>query len=194
MAFLDYGYGYQEWEGFPGDHDHQKRELTEYEQYIRRELPPMLRQELESELENELNIFEDNVKTKAIDMIQRLQLRLLESFRKSHSASTPSTNGLPSHLSITGLDQPDDNTGLPTFDILDGVGIEDFDWNLTLDINVSEYGMGDISLNYSEGWETDIASTLAPLDSNLESRLELLPAQDGAEDVVEVENEQAKRV
>jgi hypothetical protein len=55
--------------------------LAEYEQYLKRELPPRVRRGLEQEVEKELNCVEDTMKTKAIEIFRNVQLQLLRTFK-----------------------------------------------------------------------------------------------------------------
>ncbi|KAL8397041.1 hypothetical protein RB594_003946 [Gaeumannomyces avenae] len=64
------------------DNDLNKGELEGFEDYLRRELPPLVRRQLEQEVDRELNFVEEGLKRRVINMVQGLQLTLLQSYRK----------------------------------------------------------------------------------------------------------------
>lgn len=55
----------------------------EYGEYLARELPPRLRRELERDLERDLNIVEEGLKRKAVDLVKSLARELFRDFRHS---------------------------------------------------------------------------------------------------------------
>jgi hypothetical protein len=118
-------------------------------------MPPLLRQELESELENELNMIEDNIKTKAINVIRRLQLKLLESFCQQKQQPLPQATEqfAVADPGFIPRSQSDSQSGRnpQTLDLLDGVDVDAFDFNLHWDVEVPGWGVGDLHMTYSEG-------------------------------------------
>lgn len=64
---------------------------TEYGEYLARELPPRLRRELERDLERDLNIVEEGLKRKAVDLVKSLARELFRDFQHSlQSTGAPS--------------------------------------------------------------------------------------------------------
>ncbi|KAK2001679.1 hypothetical protein LX36DRAFT_327773 [Colletotrichum falcatum] len=55
--------------------------LGGYEDYLRRELPPLVRRQLESEIERELSFVEEGMKQKVIEIARNLQLTLFKGYR-----------------------------------------------------------------------------------------------------------------
>lgn len=78
-----------------------KGELEGFEDYLRRELPPLVRRQLEQEVERELNFVEESLKSRVINMVRGLQLTLLQSYRKMEEseASQPEAAGPAPSLS-----------------------------------------------------------------------------------------------
>jgi hypothetical protein len=66
--------------------------LAEYEKFLLREIPTRLRMKLESELEKELNIVEENLKRKAVMCFRNIQIELLHDFRHNLEATQSTTN------------------------------------------------------------------------------------------------------
>ncbi|KAL8365206.1 hypothetical protein RB595_004149 [Gaeumannomyces hyphopodioides] len=64
------------------DNDLNKGELEGFEDYLRRELPPLVRRQLEQEVDRELSFVEEGLKRRVINMVQGLQLTLFQSYRK----------------------------------------------------------------------------------------------------------------
>lgn len=106
------------------DTDLNKGELEGFEDYLRRELPPLVRRQLEQEVDRELNFVEEGLKRRVINMVQGLQLTLLQSYRKleesevaqpgaagpalaASSDLTPDMNGESSSDNSLLLDQAD---------------------------------------------------------------------------------------
>ncbi|KLU91484.1 hypothetical protein MAPG_10002 [Magnaporthiopsis poae ATCC 64411] len=77
------------------DNDLNKGELEGFEDYLRRELPPLVRRQLEQEVERELNFVEEGLKSRVINMVHGLQLTLFQSYRKMEEseASQPEAFG-----------------------------------------------------------------------------------------------------
>ncbi|CAI4218588.1 unnamed protein product, partial [Parascedosporium putredinis] len=68
------------------------RSLAGLQQYLRQELPPLLRQELEEEVEKKLSVVEADMKHNAINAIRRLACSLIQSYtdkRQNKKASSP---------------------------------------------------------------------------------------------------------
>lgn len=60
---------------------------SEYEQYLSRSLPPLVRRELERQLQDDFGFFGDDAQTgRMIDMVQKLQLRLFQQLRQENEA------------------------------------------------------------------------------------------------------------
>ncbi|KAI0126128.1 hypothetical protein BJ170DRAFT_460906 [Xylariales sp. AK1849] len=64
--------------------------LQEYNEFIRRELSPVLREELSSDIEAQLNVFEDGLKDRVTKILQRLNQRLFSDFKSSRRAEDAS--------------------------------------------------------------------------------------------------------
>lgn len=58
-------------------------ELAQYEQYLRRELPPAVRRELEIAVKKEFSPLEERLKSQLINIVRDLQLQLFQSYTQS---------------------------------------------------------------------------------------------------------------
>ncbi len=67
----------------------------EYEKYLRRELPPMVQRDLESEVETQLNCVENSLKIKAVEIFRNVQLKLLRTFAFQATAAQADPPDLP---------------------------------------------------------------------------------------------------
>ncbi|KAK2041040.1 hypothetical protein LZ31DRAFT_26225 [Colletotrichum somersetense] len=56
--------------------------LGDYEDYLRRELPPLVRRQLENEIERELSFVEQGMKQKVIEIARNLQLTLFKGYQQ----------------------------------------------------------------------------------------------------------------
>ncbi|KAF2477623.1 uncharacterized protein BDR25DRAFT_2571 [Lindgomyces ingoldianus] len=61
-------------------------ELERYEHFLRRELPPAVRRELEIAVEKEFSPLEERLKCQLIEIVRDLQLRLFQSYTQSRDA------------------------------------------------------------------------------------------------------------
>ncbi|EJT71581.1 hypothetical protein GGTG_10837 [Gaeumannomyces tritici R3-111a-1] len=97
------------------DNDLNKGELEGFEDYLRRELPPLVRRQLEQEVERELNFVEEGLKRRVINMVQGLQLTLLQSYRKleeSEAAQPEAAGPVPAASSLAGPRRSSSPSGL----------------------------------------------------------------------------------
>jgi hypothetical protein len=67
-------------------------ELSRYEQYLRRELPPAVRRELELALDRNLEPLEERLKAQLIEIVRDLQLQLFQSYTRHHSSTSDPLN------------------------------------------------------------------------------------------------------
>ncbi len=63
--------------------------LAEYEQYLRRELPPLVQHDLECQLEKQLNCVEDVMKIKVVEIFRAVQLKLFRTFTFQATVAPP---------------------------------------------------------------------------------------------------------
>ncbi|KAL2873852.1 hypothetical protein SGCOL_011000 [Colletotrichum sp. CLE4] len=129
--------------------------LGGYEDYLRRELPPLVRRQLEKEVERELSFVEEGMKQKVIDIARNLQLTLFKGYQQlenqerglqdppsvipSSSSETggsffTATDTSPSTMTTSGTtpEIPD------PLDIFGDPAIPDFDFNFLADIPFPE--------------------------------------------------------
>ncbi|KAK1622375.1 hypothetical protein BDP81DRAFT_400342 [Colletotrichum phormii] len=141
--------------------------LGGYEDYLRRELPPLVRRQLEKEVERELSFVEEGMKQKVIDIARNLQLTLFKGYQQlenqdrglqdppsvvpSSSSETggsffTATDTSPSTMTTSGTtpEIPD------PLDIFGDPVIPDFDFNFLADIPFPE------SQSFSEGQTLDL--------------------------------------
>ncbi|KAK2058448.1 hypothetical protein LY76DRAFT_514209 [Colletotrichum caudatum] len=76
--------------------------LGGYEDYLRRELPPLVRRQLENEIEHELSFVEQGMKQKVIEIARNLQLTLFKGYQQLEKQEqgvqdSPSIDALASH-------------------------------------------------------------------------------------------------
>ncbi|KAF2191543.1 hypothetical protein K469DRAFT_697196 [Zopfia rhizophila CBS 207.26] len=82
--------------------------LARYEQFLRRELPPAIHQELENAVEREFNHLEERLKSQLIEIVRNLQLQLFQSYTQTRNGNrhsrtvTQSAESIP----IPGLSTP----------------------------------------------------------------------------------------
>ena len=67
-------------------------ELSRYEQYLRRELPPAVRRELELALDRNLEPLEERLKAQLIEIVRDLQLQLFQSYTRHHNSTGGAVN------------------------------------------------------------------------------------------------------
>ncbi|TLD12574.1 uncharacterized protein PgNI_04789 [Pyricularia grisea] len=77
---------------FYEDEDVKKEDqLEDYKAYLRRDLPPLVRNWLEQEVGRHLDPDEDELKRRVIEIARKLQLELFESYLKSEDPEAPGT-------------------------------------------------------------------------------------------------------
>lgn len=59
-------------------------ELVRYQEYLRQELPPAVRRELEALMEREFNDLEEQLKGRLVDIVRDLQFQLFDAYTQSH--------------------------------------------------------------------------------------------------------------
>ncbi|TPX08859.1 uncharacterized protein E0L32_009677 [Thyridium curvatum] len=82
----------------PDAEDGSKSHYAKLENFLRRQLPPIIRSKLEQEVERELNCVEDIMKDKAVQIFQNTTLQLLQLARggfQEASNSVPNIDGEP---------------------------------------------------------------------------------------------------
>lgn len=82
----------------PDAEDGSKSHYAKLENFLRRQLPPIIRSKLEQEVERELNCVEDIMKDKAVQIFQSTTLQLLQLARggfQEASNSVPNIDGEP---------------------------------------------------------------------------------------------------
>ncbi|KXH48476.1 hypothetical protein CSIM01_04855 [Colletotrichum simmondsii] len=157
--------------------------LGGYEDYLRRELPPLVRRQLEKEVERELSFVEEGMKQKVIDIARNLQLTLFKGYQQlenqerglqdppSVDASSSSETGVsfftatdtsPSTMTTSGTtpEIPD------PLDIFGDPAIPDFDFNFLADIPYPESQSPskgqNLDLGFNQGFATQEPATITP--------------------------------
>ncbi|PSN74914.1 hypothetical protein BS50DRAFT_615700 [Corynespora cassiicola Philippines] len=65
-------------------------EMARYEEFLRRELPPAVRYELECAVEKEFSNLEETLKSQLVDIVRDLQLQLFQSYTRSRNTAPES--------------------------------------------------------------------------------------------------------
>ncbi|KAL0765739.1 hypothetical protein CaCOL14_011963 [Colletotrichum acutatum] len=157
--------------------------LGGYEDYLRRELPPLVRRQLEKEVERELSFVEEGMKQKVIDIARNLQLTLFKGYQQlenqerglqdppSVDASSSSETGAsfftatdtsPSTMTTSGTtpEIPD------PLDIFGDPSIPDFDFNFLAEVSYPESlspSKGqDLDLGFNQSFATQEPATITP--------------------------------
>lgn len=73
-------------------------EFARYEEFLRRELPPLMRGELETRIEMAIDPIEETLRGQIVDIVRDLQLRLFQNYRESRLRQ-PSRELVPSSSS-----------------------------------------------------------------------------------------------
>lgn len=149
--------------------------LGGYEDYLRRELPPLVRRQLEKEVERELSFVEEGMKQKVIDIARNLQLTLFKGYQQlenqerglqdtpSVDASSSSETGAsfftatdtsPSTMTTSGTtpEIPD------PLDIFGDPAIPDFDFNFLADVPYPESQSPSKGQNMDSGFNQSFAT------------------------------------
>lgn len=165
--------------------------LGGYEDYLRRELPPLVRRQLEKEVERELSFVEEGMKQKVIDIARNLQLTLFKGYQQlenqerglqdtpSVDASSSSETGAsfftatdtsPSTMTTSGTtpEIPD------PLDIFGDPAIPDFDFNFLADVPYPESQSPSKGQNMDSGFNQSFA-TQEP--ATITPGMEMLSAQ-----------------
>jgi hypothetical protein len=143
------------------DDDHGRtHNLDGYEDYLRRELPPIVRRQLEQELERELNFVEEGLKRRVIDIVRNLQVTLFRSYQQlEDGAPEPEASVRPTESPATLTDAGDaENTiGSPIGSMPDPLNILDDPWFGSFDGESFNFGqlsavpwVGDPSAGFSD--------------------------------------------
>ncbi|EXF83717.1 hypothetical protein CFIO01_07125 [Colletotrichum fioriniae PJ7] len=165
--------------------------LGGYEDYLRRELPPLVRRQLEKEVERELSFVEEGMKQKVIDIARNLQLTLFKGYQQLENQErglqdTPSVD--PSSSSETGTSfftatdtSPSTMTTSGTtpeipdpLDIFGDPAIPDFDFNFLADVPYPESQSPSKGQNMDSGFNQSFATQEPP---TITPGMEMLGAQ-----------------
>ncbi|KXH52354.1 hypothetical protein CNYM01_02170 [Colletotrichum nymphaeae SA-01] len=157
--------------------------LGGYEDYLRRELPPLVRRQLEKEVERELSFVEEGMKQKVIDIARNLQLTLFKGYQQlenqerglqdppSVDASSSSETGAscftatdtsPSTMTTCGTtpEIPD------PLDIFGDPAIPDFDFDFLADVPYPESQSPSkgqtLDLGFNQDFATQEPATITP--------------------------------
>ncbi|KAL0934608.1 uncharacterized protein CTRU02_211407 [Colletotrichum truncatum] len=76
--------------------------LGGYEDYLRRELPPLVRRQLEKEVERELSFVEEGMKQKVIEIARNLQLTLFKGYQQLENQERGTEGPSPSMGDVSG--------------------------------------------------------------------------------------------
>ncbi|KAK1523793.1 uncharacterized protein CCOS01_08880 [Colletotrichum costaricense] len=168
-----------------------EKNLGGFEDYLRRELPPLVRRQLEKEVERELSFVEEGMKQKVIDIARNLQLTLFKGYQQlenqerglqeplSVDASSSSEMGA-SFFTATDASPSTMTTGGTTpeipdpLDIFGDPAIPDFDFGFLADIPYPESQSPskgqNLGLEFNHSFATQEPATITP-------GMELLGAQ-----------------
>jgi hypothetical protein len=69
----------------PASTESYEDELTRYEQFLRRELPNRVRQQLEVRIEQRFNPLEETLRTELVEIVRDMQLQLFEIYKSSRT-------------------------------------------------------------------------------------------------------------
>jgi hypothetical protein len=100
----------------PSPQSPESREVANYEQYLRREVPMFVRSALETAVNNEVEPIEERLRAQIVSLIEEAQNRAFSSYRALHGSVESSVP--PSNTSIELRDQPNEMLGASSPDIL----------------------------------------------------------------------------
>jgi hypothetical protein len=81
--------------------------MTEYENFLRHEMPDRVRHQLELRIEEALNPLEETLRGQIVDIVRDVQLELFQSFRASTGPTRPNGDSVQESASIEIDDNPD---------------------------------------------------------------------------------------
>ncbi|GKT49699.1 uncharacterized protein ColSpa_09880 [Colletotrichum spaethianum] len=156
--------------------------LGGYEDYLRRELPPLVRRQLEKEVERELSFVEEGMKQKVIDIARNLQLTLFKGYqqleRQERGVQDPISVDVSSHqtdgstFSATDMSPSTMTTSGTTPEIPDPLeifsdhAIPDFDFNFLSDIPFPEqqqqFKEPNLGFGFAQAFDTQQPATIQP--------------------------------
>ncbi|KAI3557421.1 hypothetical protein CABS03_12006 [Colletotrichum abscissum] len=168
-----------------------EKNLGGYEDYLRRELPPLVRRQLEKEVERELSFVEEGMKQKVIDIARNLQLTLFKGYQQLENQerglqealsvdASSSSEMAASFFTATDASPSTMTTGGTTpeipdpLDIFGDPAIPDFDFGFLADIPYPESQSPskgqNLGLEFNHSFATQEPATITP-------GMELLGAQ-----------------
>ncbi|KAK1457718.1 hypothetical protein CMEL01_15701 [Colletotrichum melonis] len=168
-----------------------EKNLGGYEDYLRRELPPLVRRQLEKEVERELSFVEEGMKQKVIDIARNLQLTLFKGYQQLENQerglqealsvdASSSSEMAASFFTATDASPSTMTTGGTTpeipdpLDIFGDPAIPDFDFGFLADIPYPESQSPskgqNLGLEFNQSFATQEPATITP-------GMELLGAQ-----------------
>ncbi|WQF80968.1 hypothetical protein CDEST_05982 [Colletotrichum destructivum] len=172
--------------------------LGGYEDYLRRELPPLVRRRLEAEVERELSFVEEGMKQKVIDIARNLQLALFKGYQqlenqerhllgpqsveasasqtdRSTASSTNDTS--PSTMTTSGTtpEIPD------PLDIFNADAIPDFEFDFLSEVTFPEEKEPNLDFGFTQSFDAQQPATIQP-GMELLSRQQFSLPQYGLED------------
>ncbi|KAF7537478.1 hypothetical protein G7054_g3650 [Neopestalotiopsis clavispora] len=89
------------------DSGHPVDPMTEYENFLRHEMPDRVRHQLELRIEEALNPLEETLRGQIVDIVRDVQLELFQSFRASTGPTRPNGDSVQESASIEIDDNPD---------------------------------------------------------------------------------------
>jgi hypothetical protein len=127
----------------PASTDSSGDELTRYEQFLRRELPNRVRQQLEVRIEERFNPLEETLRTELVEIVRDMQLQLFEIYKSSRTSdsgsavhdagATDAANSPPQPAALPSLEEELQPFWAPAY-IDDLAQLGDFDgllWNFS---------------------------------------------------------------
>ncbi|CCF37835.1 hypothetical protein CH063_09074 [Colletotrichum higginsianum] len=153
--------------------------LGGYEDYLRRELPPLVRRQLEAEVERELSFVEEGMKQKVIDIARNLQLALFKGYQQlenqerhhlgpqcveaSASQTDRSTTSPTNDTSPSTMTTSDTTPEIPDpLDIFNADAIPDFEFDFLSEVPFPEEKEPSLDFGFTQSFDAQQPATIQP--------------------------------
>ncbi|KAK6222192.1 hypothetical protein QIS74_04447 [Colletotrichum tabaci] len=153
--------------------------LGGYEDYLRRELPPLVRRQLEAEVERELSFVEEGMKQKVIDIARNLQLALFKGYQQlenqeryhlgpqcveaSASQTDRSTTSLTNDTSPSTMTTSGTTPEIPDpLDIFNADAIPDFEFDFLSEVPFPEEKEPSLDFGFTQSFDAQQPATIQP--------------------------------
>ncbi|GKT66266.1 hypothetical protein ColTof4_02990 [Colletotrichum tofieldiae] len=157
--------------------------LGGYEDYLRRELPPLVRRQLEREVERELSFVEEGMKQKVIDIARNLQLTLFKGYQQLENQERgaqgpPGVDASDSRTDGSSFSAPDTSPSTMTtsgttpeipdpLEIFSDHIIPDFDFNFLSEVTYNEQQQQQLkepslAFEFTQPFDTQQPATMQP--------------------------------